>query len=356
MPAWHEVWGQCSGHMLLLCTPGHESERRLAQRTVRRTLGKCTLSWGTLVKRWAAVCCAIGGASGASAVESVWTYACGVEISLTLVYSAFGGGVGIDDVLEVEPELLPQPADVIARHVEAIGGEAAFLALRSRRASGTIELPEHGLRGMLTLLSAAPDRRLVELMIPEIGAFRQGYDGETAWSIDPIAGARVLEGREMEERIEDADFFADVRLHRPGTTMQTVGRVAFEGRACFKLRASKPSAPDSFLFFDVETGLLAGRVYQATFEGTPEMVTVVLDGYETIGGIKVPMRTRISSGGGIHLIELTEVEIDVVEPTVFVLPPEIEGIVQTRNAAGVERLPPGSVGPGPVEPGSVGPG
>jgi hypothetical protein len=139
---------------------------------------------------------------------------------------------------------LPSPEAVIARHVEAVGGLEAHLALRSRRAIGTMELPEHGLRGVFSLLSAAPDRRVVELMIPEIGAFRQGYDGVVGWSIDPLAGARVLEGRELEERVEDADFYADVRLHRPGTTMQTVGRVSFEGRSCVKLRLAEPGLSD----------------------------------------------------------------------------------------------------------------
>lgn len=257
-----------------------------------------------------------------------------------------GPGEGLGDglrgsvswVADDEPAVeLPRPHEVIARHVEAIGGLEANLAVRSRRATGTMELPEHGLRGIFSLSSAAPDRRVVELMIPEIGAFRQGYDGVVGWSIDPLVGARVLEGRELEERVEDADFYADVRLHRPGTTIQTVGRVLFEGRSCVKLRLAEPGAAESFLFFDEGSGLLVGRVYQTTFEGVSELVTVSLDRYEPVGAVRVPMRMRIASARGVHLIELAEVEFDVVGGEVFELPPEIKGIVQTRSVSGTER-------------------
>jgi hypothetical protein len=68
-----------------------------------------------------------------------------------------------------------------------------------------------------------------------------------------------------------------------------------------------------------------------------ELVTVSLDRYEPVGAVKVPMRLRIASERGVHLIEFSEVEFDVVGGEVFELPPEIKGIVQTRSASGVER-------------------
>ena len=49
---------------------------------------------------------------------------------------------------------LPAAKDVIARHVEAIGGEAAWKAIKSMRATGTFSLPAQALSGSLELMTA----------------------------------------------------------------------------------------------------------------------------------------------------------------------------------------------------------
>src|SRR4051812_18033154 len=44
---------------------------------------------------------------------------------------------------------LPTPAEVIARYVSVTGGADAYASLKSRRASGTFNLPDLGIAGKL---------------------------------------------------------------------------------------------------------------------------------------------------------------------------------------------------------------
>ncbi|HXV77787.1 MAG TPA: hypothetical protein VD788_15860, partial [Candidatus Polarisedimenticolaceae bacterium] len=53
---------------------------------------------------------------------------------------------------------LPSVEQVIAKHVEAIGGEQAYLKYDSRTLEGTMSLPTAGLSGVLTAVAMAPDK------------------------------------------------------------------------------------------------------------------------------------------------------------------------------------------------------
>ena len=53
---------------------------------------------------------------------------------------------------------LPSGKDIVAKHLAAIGGEAAFKAVNSIHAKGTFELPAQGVKGELEILAARPNR------------------------------------------------------------------------------------------------------------------------------------------------------------------------------------------------------
>ncbi|MDQ3995697.1 MAG: hypothetical protein M3303_01625, partial [Gemmatimonadota bacterium] len=99
---------------------------------------------------------------------------------------------------------LPTGRAIIDRYVEAIGGRDAVLRHQSIRSVGTFEMPAAGVKGDLTVVQMAPNKMAMTIDLPGVGQMVSGYDGTVGWSINPMQGPRVLEGKELVQLREDA--------------------------------------------------------------------------------------------------------------------------------------------------------
>ena len=104
-------------------------------------------------------------------------------------------GVGVR-AQQAAPAAAPLPSgkDVVAKHLAAIGGEAAFKAVKSIRAKGTFELPAQGVKGELEIMAARPNKMLNKVEIPGVGHAESGYDGKIALVDRPARWAVAAHG------------------------------------------------------------------------------------------------------------------------------------------------------------------
>ena len=130
---------------------------------------------------------------------------------------------------------LPSARSIIDRHIEAIGGRKAVLAHTSSHATGTLSMPSSGISGALDVYGAAPNKSLVKVNLGGIGDIVEGFDGTYGWALQPMTGPMLKQGKELDEKKFDADFYGD--LHEPGryVSMKTVEKTTFEGRPCYKV-------------------------------------------------------------------------------------------------------------------------
>jgi hypothetical protein len=110
-----------------------------------------------------------------------------------------------------QPAALPSASQVIARYVEAIGGRDAVMRHPTSRSVGTFEMPAAGLRGEMEILTAQPNRMVSVVNIPGLGTMRSGFDGTVGWSVDPIMGARLFSGAELESIRDQSTSLAALR-------------------------------------------------------------------------------------------------------------------------------------------------
>ena len=85
-------------------------------------------------------------------------------------------------------------ADMVAKVTDALGGRDAWGKVKSVEMKGTMEIPAANIKGSMISRSIAPNAMVVVMDLPGFGKFSTGFDGKTAWSIDPTAGPRTLEG------------------------------------------------------------------------------------------------------------------------------------------------------------------
>jgi hypothetical protein len=221
---------------------------------------------------------------------------------------------------------LPSAEQLTQRYVQAIGGREAMLAPRTTRTRGTFEMPAAGLTGELEVVTGKPNRVATRVTIGGLGEIRNGYDGQTGWSVDPMMGARLLTPAETDAAREQADPMAAVRDPSAYTSMTTVEQTTMGGQACYKVRLVWKSGRESFDCYAVEGGLLVGSVTtQESPMGTMSVTTLVSD-YRQFGNVRMATRMTQEAMGQQQVITVTSVEFDVVDDAAFNPPAAIAAL------------------------------
>lgn len=225
---------------------------------------------------------------------------------------------------------LPSAREIIDRHVEAVGGREAIEGHSSSHASGTIEIVGQGLTGSMDIWAAAPDKTVVAVSFPAAGVEnRTGFNGEVGWSVDPMTGERILQGGELQQLVDEADYYGDLHDPEKFAAMETVEQVEFDGRPAYKVRLEYLSGREVFEYFDVETGRMIGvEGAQESIMGSMNVVTT-LDEYTQFDDIMVPTRmTQVLGGLQTVRVSIDAVELDSVDPAVFELPAAIQALIR----------------------------
>jgi hypothetical protein len=161
-----------------------------------------------------------------------------------------------------------------------------------------------------------------------MGEVTSGYDGTTAWSVDPMQGPMLLEGKQLEDTRVQADFYG--RLHESSnfSSMETTGLVDFEGKQAYSLRLVRTNGDVVEELFDPATGLLVGSVATRDTPMGPVTVTSVVSDYKKFGDQLVPTRVVQKVAGQEIVVTISAVTYDSVEPAMFELPASIKALKQ----------------------------
>lgn len=224
---------------------------------------------------------------------------------------------------------LPGTSEILSRMIDALGGEDAVRAHTSMTLTGTMDIAGM-FEGTLTLHAAAPNYFVMNLTLPGMGDFRNGYDGATAWRDDPQRGKGIMEGKERKGMIEQAEFYASLHYEKQYETIETVGIEQFAGRSCYVLIMTNAAGSERTLFIDTETFLEAGsRSTQPGHMGGEVVVTTTNEEYQEFDGIMVPTRVKQNVGDMQEMTTTyTKVTFDPIDPVVFALPENIKALLK----------------------------
>jgi hypothetical protein len=223
---------------------------------------------------------------------------------------------------------LPSARSIVDRHVQAIGGRKAILAHTSLHATGTMTVAGSGITGVLHVYGAKPNKSLVKIGLGGIGELLEGFDGTTGWTLNPVTGPMLAQGKELEEKKFDADFYSDLRESGRYVSMKTVEKTTFEGRPCYKLSLVRTSGDEDFDYYDVETGLKAGASGTRESPMGPLSVTQAHSDYKKFGDLLMPTTMKQTAMGVQQVLTITAVEFDNVPPSTFEPPAQIKALLK----------------------------
>lgn len=221
----------------------------------------------------------------------------------------------------------PSAAVLAARHDSLVGGRAALEGLTSLRLLGRFSIPAAGLDAPLEILKRKPNSFVFRTVMGEQGEIVQGFDGTVGWSIRPGVGARILEGAERAQVMQQADFFGDLHDLSRFASAETMGAVEFEGRPTWQVRLVRPSGDTLYEYFDRETGLSAGgAVDVSTGLGRVRQKTLYGD-YRAFGPLRIATTIVQRQPDYDVIIRIAFVELDVVLATELALPDAVKALI-----------------------------
>jgi carboxyl-terminal processing protease len=191
----------------------------------------------------------------------------------------------------------PSPEEIINHYIEAIGGEAALLKIKSRVSSGTVELPL-GLGGTVEIYEQAPNRSSVIMNLKGFGVMQQTSYGGLRWMQDPVRGYISFPAGNQEATTDD--IHRELRYRSLIKTLRFARRDKVGDRDCFVLDRIAGGIVIEHLFFEVATGLLVRQN------------NTYLEEYRDVDGVKVPFVVRESAAGNMSsVVRLKEVKHNV---------------------------------------------
>lgn len=228
-------------------------------------------------------------------------------------------------------QALPSATEIFDRHVQAIGGKDAIMAITSVQQKGVLEIAAMGLSADVTMAAARPNKASMIMTIPGFGEVRNGFDGQVAWDNNPAAGPSLAEGEMLEARKAAADFNQAFGLFdmTQFESISVVEKATFGGEEAYKVAVKRKVGPLVHAFYSVATGLYIGTQTRVPSPMGEVEVNAVVSDYKAFGSIKLPTRIAQSQMGQDVNITFSDVTFNTVTDDTFALPPEIKALVKT---------------------------
>lgn len=202
---------------------------------------------------------------------------------------------------------------VLKKHVDALGGEAAHMKVKTRKIVATMDLPGLGAVDV-SITYKAPDKMRTEVNIPNMGKVVEAYDGKVAWTQSPFTGLIEKQGSQLEQAKSQADFYRDVQIAKRFDNWKVKGNEVVEGKDTIVLEGSSAGKDSETLYLDAKTYLIV-RVDGST--DTPEGKTKASNypsDYRDVDGLKMPHTVRVTTDAGGLSINIKEIKHGVDAP------------------------------------------
>jgi photosynthetic reaction center cytochrome c subunit len=204
---------------------------------------------------------------------------------------------------------LPTVDQVLAKYVQALGGEQALRKVTSRSVTATWELPtgpggNTAVPAQLKRYDKAPN---LTLSINHTAMYTtvQGFDGTTAWLEDAKGVVTEAPAIDLGHLKRSADLYGSLDLKQQYTGLTVAGTEKVNGRDAYVLVGTPKGENPARLFFDTQTGLLLREVFTVPTPIGDNPTAVEYDDYRDTGsGVKFPFVIRSIPGAPYSLYSL----------------------------------------------------
>ena len=255
-----------------------------------------------------------------------------LALSLAVLLSACGPRTAPTSASKLPKD--PTADHLFEHQISLAGGAEAVTSIQNLVSKGAMERKAEGVVMPITTVQLAPDRMHQTATLQGLGEFIEAFDGETAWSVNPITGPAIKEGAELAQTRRLADIHAVLHYADHYPTRTLVGPVDFEGTPCWQVDAVTSDGQARSFFFNRDNGYLRAEKLEFISEmGTLSTVISHL-AYERFQGFPVATR-QVTYLGDIEIVVTTaDVRYNVPEADLpdFSPPAAVQALMDELNA------------------------
>jgi hypothetical protein len=225
---------------------------------------------------------------------------------------------------------LPAAKDLIAKFVAATNAGPVMAKYQSVRTKGRFEMAAAGVSGDLEISQARPNKTMMRINLSGVGQIEQGFDGTTAWNINPMQGPRIITGKELDAIREESSFGASSRQGPNVVSAETLEQTQMNGEACYKVKVVWKSGRETQDCYSVASGLLVASMgKQDSPMGSVEVTNLISD-YKDFGGQKIATRLTQQLMGQEQVLIINTVDYDAADPASFEMPAAIKALAEKK--------------------------
>ena len=228
-------------------------------------------------------------------------------------------------------EKLPTVQEVLDRYVAVTGGRDALLRYKSITIHGHGTDPAKNTRVDAVSYTKA-GKMLQKAVLPGGKEALSGYDGVTAWDIDPSGKVTIAEGDVIKTVARDADMYYHLHVMNYFQSMEVIDVKEFNGRACYHLKGVNNWGKPNEQFYDKENGLLVGYAFNTAWRGGNGDATAIFEDYKDFGGVKMAVKNTSRDGNDVSIFTIDSVTYDDVPDSIFALPPAVQKAKSAKSA------------------------
>lgn len=219
---------------------------------------------------------------------------------------------------------LPSVADVMALHVEGIGGEEAVRAVTSRRFVGRVSIFVQGQEdpvqvGRLEVTAKAPDTFVQEMVFPGQASVRTIVQDGVVWQVNEADEVSSVddEATASRQRIA-AQFYQLADWETLFADLTVRGGMSQGDRRVVQLNATHTDDREEVYTFDLDTGLLLLVTGERASPVDPSQMVPFRRAYEDyreVSGVQYPHRVVEQAGPVLFEIKISSIEVGIDVPT-----------------------------------------
>jgi zinc protease len=248
-------------------------------------------------------------------------------IRLATVVLPLVAGAQASRAQTVAATALPPAGTLLAKYGAAIGGPA-YLNPKAIVTKGGMSMPSAGINATFVMTQLAPNQMQMITTIPGMGEVQTGYDGTSAWSMDPMQGPRLLTGQELEQIRDESDRRSSLRASDMFSAVETVSDTTMNSERCYLVKLTWKTGRETYDCYSQTTGLIvASRSVQKTAMGDIPVLTYYSD-YKKFGEITVPGKTVLEVMGQQQVFTIESVETGGGEGLVVGPPAAVQALIK----------------------------
>lgn len=227
---------------------------------------------------------------------------------------------------------LPSGESLIERCIQSEGGAAAIERAQTAIMTGTVEIVGRNISGPLEM-DQDGDKSYTGIDLPGIGKVEEGFDGQVAWEMNLLQGARVKDGEELDaaRRASRISVLGNWKDYYKSAVTQ--GAEDVEGKPAWNVVMTPTHGTSvEHFFFDRDTGLLVKMTQTLPTSMGDIPVEMSLGEYRAVDGIQTPFLMKQSAMGQNMAMRIEKVIYNAkIPPGKFDLPAEVKAIVAKKK-------------------------